>query len=232
MACGFCAATPVSPCPMCEVNLTMTPRPMRKGPKKAPGIARSVTPPVVSQARVDNWANAWRQTVPQVRSATDAAAWDATRPTVAQWTARNAIPTQKTTPPPIVAQRPAQSARVAVLSVCCNDCEEVFPASRSIPAGMAKLANGILVCDRCAGKRAAVVRPTPHGILIDWKAAAAFTMAMLRKPTQIEGTCRGAETLAPVSRGDWAGLGRAVDAGILSHAQAVELAASWKGVSA
>ncbi len=70
----------------------------------------------------------------------------------------------------------------------------------------------------------------------DWEGAARFTRAVLRKPLQIESTCRVVDdecvkTSAAVGRFDWLGLSKAVQAGILTEAGAVELAASWKEVA-
>ncbi len=111
---------------------------------------------------------------------------------------------------------------MAVLSVCCAVCDDCYPAKRPIPTGMVRLDSGKLVCERCAGRLAQGV-----GDAVGFQAAAALTMKWLKKPAQLMSSV-GNATMPPVSRGDWAGLGRAVDAGILSNAEAITLAASWQ----
>lgn len=76
--------------------------------------------------------------------------------------------------------------------------------------------------------RVATVTPITNA---DWEAAASFTRACLRVPKQLEGTCRPTGIGGTVTRGDWAGLARAVDAGTITEATAIELAQSWKAVA-
>lgn len=191
MACGFCIATPVNPCPVCAGNLTTTPRPMRRA--KASTDRRKVVNLVAGRGVQNHGV-----VVGSIRSA------------------------------------PAQAPRVAILSVCCNDCEDVFPAGRAIPSGMVKLDSGILVCEGCAERRQRRI-----GAVVDWTALGDLARThMARKataPQRVLGAHAGAvvpteaTTLPPIARFDWSGLARAVEAGHLSEAQAIELAASWRG---
>ncbi len=228
MPCNFCQHTGVSPCPVCEIRYTRTPHAMRKGPKRTPNfrVAKVAMPPVgatyipnkrVDQAVVDaGYRIAENERRMREISAQLAASAKAR-------SARQVAPPL----PPIVAQRPVSLRVVKVVGVFCDECDAGdFKPNGSVPVGMVRLPTGRIVCEACAAKKQARA-----GIVAGWHAAARVTLEALRRPMALESSQNrdtAAKTMPPVARGDWAGLGRAVDAGILTDAQAIALAASWK----
>ncbi len=254
MSCGYCQATPVVDfCPVCQVNMTQTPRRMRAADVKPK--APSAQFMARHQAEVDR-RNAHTEKMKVDYAAGLQAQIDAERakrnayvaslgargikvPVVSlinhtertEEKAYKAPETQSASkprsfpvPPPIVRKNPV-SARVGSLSVCCDLCEKTHQVDGSVPTGMVRMASGKLECVACSTKP----RPIPGN---DWHLAAMYAAEMFRKPAQL-GDGKAPEvstwnsTMPPISRGDWAGLGRAVEAGILTHAKAVELAQQW-----
>ncbi len=221
MSCGYCQSVVCDPCPVCNTNLTMTPRPIRKAKgQKSPHVARyspPVPPPVVNAYTPDN------------------------RVSQATWEARNAEATARarnTPPRPPIAPQSGGFQHDPMLSrMRAQQIEENNRKSAALQAalGAAKAApRPVPVQSYPKAPRATA--PTPRlGVFTavtnaDWEAAARFTRAVLRKPLQIESTCRvvDAPTMGPVARGDWAGLARAVELGMLTEAAAIDLAQGWR----
>ena len=209
MSCNFCLSTPLSgPCPVCSAGATVA-TPLRKSKARAPkvpaGFQRVTAPPPAIRNVPPSPHTYQFSNDPEVARLRKMAANDAR---IAELNAalRAAVaPTMATpavTPPPtpIAPQRPVTAS-----------------------TGPVK-----------------VTTWTPKAApLTDWHAAAAFTRSVLRKPLAllpqtVDSTCRevdGDKTQvgpAALRRGDWAGLARAVEAGWMTEAQAIDLAQGWQ----
>lgn len=206
MACGFCIATPVNPCPVCGPADHSGNTKLRKAHKPAPRVPRKPIPGAVyvidggplrpvGQAPVPGTNSRAKYTPPPPVRQTTVDAWakqamPVIRASVAAWDAQKVNPAHVPAAPPIAPQRPVQPARMGILTPI-----------------------------------------TPE----DWRAAERFVRGVLWAPRLVDTTAqvvtqRDEEpTLPPISRGDFRGLWVAVEAGHLSEAAAIELAASWAG---
>jgi len=217
MACDFCRSTPVNPCPVCAPVAHAGNTRIRKLPKALRNAIANAAPkprpvPHVMDAHgfrpvgapVPGPNSRARYTPPPAPTPQDRIAANEAR--IRELEAKlRANPTplapvsvpptraNPTPPPPIAPQRPAQPARMGILTPV-----------------------------------------TPE----DWRAAERFVRATLWAPKLVDSTakvvthCDEEATLPPIARGDFRGLWVAVEAGHLTEAAAIELAASWKGVPA
>lgn len=219
MACGYCKSVVCDPCPMCGVNLTMTPRAIRK-PKAQASPQKPANRPMAQSRGVPqrfpanpNVPNAYGVTRNQAEAASGPYAKFAVGPQqqIEANDRKIALLTEELA-------RKAQAVASRVKMVPPH-----IPAPKA-PKAPLKPAQAVPM----GFQGADVVRPVDRNLLAD------FTRAILRKPKQIESTCRVVEnqTMPPVARGDWAGLARAVDLGMLSEGAAIELAQSWKAGAA
>lgn len=202
MACSFCRSTPVSPCPVCEVQHPLTPKAVRKAGKVPAGFQRVTAPP------------------PAIRNAPPISA----RTVSARPSPRPAY--QFSTDPEVIRLRniALNDARIAELNAALR--AAVAPSVVTPPA---------------TPRPVPIVVPAPtlepRPVLVGWHAAAAFTLGILnrkRLPATIDGEVVPEKTTIArqgLKRGDWAGLARAVDAGWMTDAEAIEIAQGWRAVA-
>lgn len=210
MSCDFCRSTPVAVCPMCSPNLTMTPRPMRsaKKAKTAPRIGRSVTPPVQAP-KVAVWAINPSGPVPLTGFAPGG--------TLGSRSTADRIADNER-------QMRAISAQLVAKAEAAAKALEARQSVEAVPAPVPTAPMPIATPAPRPAPRAATMTPV---VFSDWHAAARFTLAMMRKPTLlVDSTCKVVDPQA-IQPGNWLALSTEVEAGRMSHAQAVAMASAW-----
>lgn len=221
MACDFCRSTPVNPCPVCSPVAHAGNTRIRKLPKALRNAIANAAPKPRPVPHVMD-AHGFRPVgapVPGVNSR-------------ARYTPPPS-PVRLTSPEPTPQQR-ADIERLKANRRRIAELEAKLRATPSNPAPPPPI----------APQRPA--QPARMGILTpitpeDWRAAERFVRSTLwapRLPATVDVvatpmTQRDEEaTHPPIARGDFRGLWVAVEAGHLTEAAAIELAASWKGVPA
>lgn len=257
MACDFCRTTPVDPCPVCGPVSHAGNTRIRKLPKALRNAIANATPKAFGSPKFGPSYTAAMAGAP-VPGANSRARYTPPSPTPPGMI-RSPVPTHipgaKVAIPKFVTVAQAIDAgrdgtrRAAAETIRANErrIRELEDKLRANPTPLAPVATvpptraNPTPPPPIARQRPA--QPARMGILTpitpeDWRAAERFVRSTLwapKLPATVDAvatvvTQRDEEaTHPPISRGDFRGLWVAVEAGHLSEADAIEIAASWRG---